>query len=161
MSLPRTPDILRCLIEACTREDLTRKPAANRFSIAEVLAHLHDGEIHCYGVRMRQIANEDDPVLVAYETDALVAAGAYSGHDALVELTEFEIARRQNLELLAGLPMNRVVRHARLGPVTVENVISEWACHDLGHVRQVAELVRWTRYAPSLGPWQLEYKLEP
>jgi len=161
MSLPRTPDILQYLIEGCSRDALARKPAPDRFSISEALAHLHHAEVNCYALRLRQIANEPDPLLLPYDTDSFIASGTYSGRDGFVELTQFEIARRQNLELLAGVPFNRVARHGRLGPITVENLVSEWACHDLGHVRQVAELVRWARYAPSLGPWRDEYKLNP
>ena len=161
MTLPRTPEILKYLVEGCTRGELARKPAPDRFSVAEVMAHLHHGEVHCYGERLRRILSEAEPKLEAYDTDSILAAGTYSGHDALIELTEFEIVRRENLELLAGVDMGRVVHHARVGPITVENMISEWACHDLGHVRQVAELIRWVTYGSTLGPWAEEYKIRP
>lgn len=161
MRLPRTPDILHDVIDGCTKEELAAKPAPDRFSIAEVIAHLNHTESQHYGCRLQQLTAESDPVWTSYDTDAFVAAGTYSGHDARVELTQYEIARRKNLELLAGVDLGREVRHARYGKVTVENLLAEWGCHDLAHVRQVAELVRWVRYAEHLGPWGPLYTITP
>jgi hypothetical protein len=44
--LDSTPDILRGLMSELTEEDARWKPAEDRFSIAEVLAHLYHSEGH-------------------------------------------------------------------------------------------------------------------
>ena len=51
--------------------------------------------------------------------------------------------------------------HGDLGPVTLRNLLNEWPLHDLGHVRQIAELVRARRFHPNLGPWQAIYPMKP
>jgi hypothetical protein len=33
--------------------------------------------------------------------------------------------------------------------------------HDLGHIRQIAELVRAQLYFPGVGPFQADYALKP
>ena len=52
-------------------------------------------------------------------------------------------------------------RHTVLGQFTLENLLNEWALHDLGHVRQLAELVRAQLYYPEIGPFRVEYTLKP
>src|SRR4030095_8477712 len=39
-------------------------------------------------------------------------------------------------------------------------MLHEWALHDLGHIRQVAELVRGRKYLAGAGPLGEEYKLK-
>ena len=52
-------------------------------------------------------------------------------------------------------------RHPVLGEFTLANLLNEWALHDLGHVRQLAELVRAQLYYPEIGPFQEQYALRP
>jgi hypothetical protein len=69
-----------------------------------------------------------------------------------------------NLELLRGLPAeagDRKARHLAAGEITLSQMLHEWALHDLGHVRQVAELVRARRYLAGAGPLGDEYRLKP
>ena len=50
--LAATPAILRGLLCALSVEDTDWKPAPDRFSVAEVLAHLSHSEDHCYRARV-------------------------------------------------------------------------------------------------------------
>jgi hypothetical protein len=40
-------------------------------------------------------------------------------------------------------------------------MLHAWAMHDLGHIRQVAELARARKYLPGAGPLGKEYPLWP
>ena len=42
-----------------TDEDARWKPAPDRFSVAEVLAHLSHSEGHCYRMRLDRFLSED------------------------------------------------------------------------------------------------------
>jgi hypothetical protein len=59
--LEATPEILRGLMCELTREDMRWKPAPDRFSVAEVLAHLSHSEGHCYRLRLDRFMNEERP----------------------------------------------------------------------------------------------------
>ena len=50
--LSATPGILRGLTSELTDADARWKPAPNRFSVAEVLAHLSHSEGNCYRIRV-------------------------------------------------------------------------------------------------------------
>jgi hypothetical protein len=53
--LEATPGILRGLTTELTDGDMRWKPAPERFSVAEVLAHLSHSESHCYKMRLDRL----------------------------------------------------------------------------------------------------------
>ena len=57
--LEATRDILRGLMCELEDEDTRWKPTPDRFSIAEVLAHLSHSESHCYRMRVDRFLEED------------------------------------------------------------------------------------------------------
>lgn len=74
-----------------------------------------------------------------------------------VELAEeFRRRRAKSLEALRNVTpqdMQRVARHAQLGPVTLNYMIYEWAAHDLNHTVQ-AERALMQPFIRGCGPWQ-------
>jgi len=170
MSLPgisqleATPEVLRLLMEGLSDEDAHWKPAPGRFSIAEVLEHMSHAEGHLFRGRVERMVDEDNPPIEPYDTDAFIAAGQYSGRSAEDSFDHFEEQRELNLEYLHELPGSAAFRtgeHSVLGPITVSHVMNEWAFHDLGHIRQIAEIIRAMKYHPHMGPFQSEYKVNP
>jgi hypothetical protein len=51
--------------------------------------------------------------------------------------------------------------HKEVGPITLAQMLNEWALHDLGHIRQIAELVRARKYLAGAGPLAASYELKP
>jgi hypothetical protein len=170
MSLPglsqleSTPEILRMLMEGLSVEDTDWKAAPDRFSIAETLEHLSHAEGHCFRQRLERMVEEDNPPLELYDHEAYFASGQYSGRTAEDSFDHFEEQRELNIEYLGELPAgatNRLGRHPELGEISVEHVLNEWAFHDLGHIQQIAEIVRALKYYPHMGPFRVTYKIHP
>ena len=163
-TLEKTPDILKALLVGATQDALEWKPAPDRWSISEVLAHLKHVEVEGFHGRAREFLEKDNPVLGAYDQNALAAAGTYSGKDARQSLAEFQRQRARSLEFLRTVSRDALARkaqHPQLGEVTLGQLLHEWAFHDLGHIRQVAELYRAKVYWPEMGGWQRYYKINP
>lgn len=159
-----TPDIFRALLAGISDKQAYWKPTPDRFSIAELLEHLSHVEAHCFRIRFDGILAMDDPEFEPYDQNAFYAQGAYSNRDAEESLAHWEEQREDNLEFLRGLEakvLSRTGRHTVFGSFTLANLLNEWALHDLGHVRQLAELVRAQLYYPEIGPFRVEYKLKP
>lgn len=161
-TLESTPDLLRGLMCELDHDDASWKPARDRFSIAEVLAHLSHSEGHCYRMRLDRFLNEERPEFEP--DDAQMYLHLYRDADAEDSFDHFEEQREINLEFLRSLPEsagNRTALHHAAGEITLNNMLHEWALHDLGHVRQVAELVRARKYLAGAGPLGKDYKLKP
>ena len=45
-----------------------------------------------------------------------------------------------------------VALHREAGQITLNQMLHEWALHDLGHIRQIAELVRARKYLEGASP---------
>jgi hypothetical protein len=160
--LEATPGILRGLMCELSGEDARWKPAQDRFSVAEVLAHLSHGEGHCYRLRLDRFLAEDLPEFEP--DDAQMYLDLYRGRDADVELARFTGQRNANVAFLRGLPAEAGARralHKDVGPITLAQMLHEWALHDLAHIRQVAELVRARCHLAGAGRLGESYQLAP
>jgi hypothetical protein len=137
--LEKTPRLLETMLCDLPGELLHWKPAPERWSISEVLAHLSEVYAEC---ALRMVA-EDSPALMKYDL-----AGEH--------LALFTRTRRSTLALLVGLPASVGARtgvHSELGSITLSEMLHEWANHDLGHIRQIAGLYRAHAFHPYSGPF--------
>jgi hypothetical protein len=145
-----------------TEEDARWKPAPERFSIAEVLAHLSHSEGHCYRARVDRFLSEEMP---EFESDeAQMHLELYRNGHPEEDFGHFQDQRETNVEMLRGLPAaagSRKGRHQSAGEITLSQMLHEWALHDLGHIRQIAELVRARKYLSGAGPLGADYHLTP
>jgi hypothetical protein len=55
----------------------------------------------------------------------------------------------------------RTGRHAELGVITFNELLHEFAFHDLGHIRQVLELYLSHAFYPKMGAFQTYYQIHP
>lgn len=158
--LETTPEILRAMMDGLAEDEANWKPAANRFSVAEVLEHLSHVEGHCFRMRLDLSMERDGAPWEPYDP----ADYDYSGADPEESFAHWEDQRESNLEVIRALPEGwekRTGRHPRMGVLTLGELVNEWAFHDLGHIRQIAELIRARKYYPNMGPFRENYKINP
>jgi hypothetical protein len=107
---------------------------------------------------------QKNPQLDAYDQNAAYASGRYSAAKARENLKKFCHERDRSLSALRYVPPGVLARpgqHAKIGPITVGQLMNEWAFHDLGHIRQIAELYRSRAFFPYIGPFQQFYSIKP
>lgn len=162
--LEQTPIILEKLIAQAADEQLRWKPSADRWSASEVLAHLADVEPTGFRTRIQQMLESDNPRLEPYDQNAMYAAGKYSAGKPRENLKAFCHERDRSLSFLRYVPASAISRrgqHGDAGPITIGHLMNEWAFHDLGHIRQIAELYRSCAFFPLMGPFQRYYTIKP
>jgi len=154
--LEKTPILVETMLRDLPGDVLQWKPAADRWSISEVLAHLVHAELVFCG-RVRRFVAEESPALEVFEQPDPAGPKAYSRGAAGEHLAEFAGARRAAVALLRSLPGfagARTAQHSAIGHITLSQMMNEWASHDLGHLRQIAELYRARVFYPHAGPFQ-------
>lgn len=160
--LEATPGILRGLMKELSEEDARWKPSPERFSVAEVLAHLSHSEGDCYRMRLDRFMAETRPEFES--DDAQMYLDLYRDADPDEAFDHFKDQREANIKFLRHLPDDagdRVALHREFGEITLAQMLNEWALHDLGHIRQIAELVRARKYQAGAGPMAASYHLKP
>jgi len=158
--LQKTPGILEQLLHDVSPDVLQWKPAPDRWSIQEVLAHLAVVEL-LYSKRIRLVIMEEDPVLIKYVAPS---EGEIQQKAAREHLENFIALRRAHIVFLHTIPASaasRTGRHPEMGPVSVSHLLHALANHDLGHLRQMAELYRARAFYLHAGPFQKSFQLRP
>jgi len=162
--LEQTPIIIEKLVHLASADQLRWKPSQERWSISEILAHLVHVEGESFRDRIELMIKEKNPPIAEFDQNAAYAAGKYSGGAPLEHLKVFCHERDRTLSFLrymspSALP--RTGKHAIHGTITVAQLMNEWAFHDLGHIRQIAELFRARAFFPVMGPLQTGYAIRP
>ena len=158
--LEATSGILRGLMTELSEADARWKPAPDRFSVAEVLAHLSHSEGGCYRLRLDRFMAEARPEFEP--DDAQMYLDLYRDADPADAFARFEEQPESNIEFLRNLPAgagDSLALHKEYGEITMAQMLNEWALHDLGHIRQIAELAR--KYQANAGRMAASYDLRP
>jgi hypothetical protein len=131
------------LLKGAPAAKLRRRPAADKWSVAEIMAHLADSEI-VTGFRLRLILGTPGTPVPAYDQDAWAKACRYEKRDARKALEEFRVLREANLALLKSLTAEQWQHHgmhSERGAETIERLVTLIAGHDLNHTKQIERIV--------------------
>jgi DinB superfamily len=139
-----TAKTLSKLLKGVTAAKLRKRPAPDKWSIVEILAHLADAEI-VVAWRLRSILAKPGTPIQAYDQDALAAARNYAKHDPLLSLEVFRSIRDANLHLYKSLSKEQWKHyglHAERGQETIERILQMMAGHDINHTKQIEQILK-------------------
>ena len=131
------------LVSGVPSERLSTRPSADRWSVAEVLAHLSEAEITAFW-RYRQIIEHEGCTLSPYAQDLWAELGHYGSRDPRQSLALFRMLRETNLRMFDDLTEEQWQRkgvHAERGPMTVRDLARQIAGHDVNHLTQVKSIL--------------------
>jgi hypothetical protein len=134
---------LERLIKGVPAGKLRKRPAPDKWSVSEILAHLADAEI-VGGFRMRLILGAPGTPVAAFDQDSWVTSGHYEKRDPRKSLALFRTIREANLALLKSLKPEQWKHygmHAERGQETMEHIVRMFAGHDINHLQQVERIV--------------------
>ena len=154
--LSRTPAVLDALLRDLPDTWTRSTEGAGTWSPFDVVGHLLHGERTDWMPRINTILEHGEAR--AFERFDRFAQQRESQGKSLAQLLdEFARARSQNLDQVRALNLRpadlaRRGRHPSLGPVTLANLLSTWAAHDLTHLHQISRVMA-TQYRDAVGPW--------
>jgi uncharacterized damage-inducible protein DinB len=143
------PDRVAAEIEGLSEDELRRRPAEGDWSIKEVCGHLRD-DSEVWRRRLQMMITETDPVLPAYDQEALVREGQYQDADLAAVLGDFKQFRLEMVERLTALAMDnweRTGHHPDWGRLTIRQGMEMMVRHTEEHLDQVRELKEKTKSA--------------
>ena len=123
--LNASPKKLERLLARVPAAKARKKPAPDKWSIAEVAAHLADVEI-VIGWRVRSVLGAPGTPIQAYDQDAWAAAGQYSKRNPRESLALFKVLRAANLALYNSLSPEQWKQygmHSERGQESVERIV--------------------------------------
>src|ERR1017187_1484380 len=120
-----TPKKLERLIRGISLSKLRKRPAPDKWSVVEILAHLADTEI-VGGFRIRMILGAPGTPIAGFNQDAWVTSGHYEKRDPRKRVEQFRVSREANLVLLKSLTQEQWKHHgihSERGIETVEHIV--------------------------------------
>jgi hypothetical protein len=154
--LARTPAALNALLRDLPETWTLRNEGENTWSPFEIVGHLIHGERTDWMPRTKLVLQYGETL--AFEPfDRWAQARESEGKTLEQLLDEFARLRSENLDELRALnlrpeDLERRGRHPSLGVVTLSNLLSTWAAHDLTHLHQLSRVMAH-QYRDVVGPW--------
>ncbi len=138
-----TPRQIAQLVKDVSKEKLSKRPATDKWSVTELLAHLADSEL-VFGFRIRLILGASGTPIQAFDQDAWAKFSDYANSDPALSLEALRITRERMVRLLKSLPPSSwdlYGMHSERGKETVTRVVEMMAGHDVNHVKQIREIL--------------------
>ncbi|MGB7266071.1 MAG: DinB family protein [Terracidiphilus sp.] len=154
--LERTPAALDALLRGLPEMWTRRNEGENTWCAAEVVGHLIHGERRDWIPRTKRLLEfgESKP----FERFDRQGHLRYSREKTLDQLLdEFARLRAESLTELRVMDLRaedleRLGTHPALGTVTLGQLLSTWAAHDVNHLHQIARVMAH-QYREAVGPW--------
>jgi DinB superfamily len=140
------PKKLALLLKGKTGRQLMRRPAPDKWSVAEIVAHLADAEL-AISWRIRQILSNNAVPIQAYDQDVWAKTFDYAHRDPRQSLANFRTLREANVALLKSVPRklwDNYGIHEERGNESVSHVVRMVAGHDLNHLQQIQRILKGT-----------------
>jgi len=138
-----TPKRLERLIKGISAAKLRKRPEPNKWSVAEIIAHLADVEI-VVGWRLRVILGAPGTPITAFDQDSWVTALHYDKRDPKKDVAQHRVLREANLAMLKTLTPEQWKQfgmHSERGQESIEHIVRMIAGHDLNHIQQIERIL--------------------
>jgi len=154
--LSRTPALLRTLLIGLPEAWTDTPDTAEGWRPRDVVGHLITGEQTDWMVRTRRILEHGTSLAFdRFERFAMLERDAGVPLDQLVE--RFAELREANMtalrDLVTDADLARRGLHPSLGEVTISELLTTWAVHDLDHISQIYAGLAGSHDA-DVGPWK-------
>ena len=133
--------MLREAVKGMTREQMTARPVAGKWSTLEVVCHIADFEI-VGADRIKRVIAEERPTLPDGDENLFAKGLAYHSRELDEELQVIGSIRAQVARILRTLKEEdfaRIGNHTAAGPLTLLALVERGANHIKHHVKFVEE----------------------
>jgi hypothetical protein len=155
--LSRTPAALNPLLRDLPESWTHANEGEGTWTVYDVVGHLAYGEVADWIPRVRMILEHGETKsFVPFDREGQKRTS--QGKSLPQLLDEFAQLRAENLDQLRALnlqptDLERRGRHPALGTVTLSQLLSTWATHDLTHLHQISRILAYQN-RDAVGPWQ-------
>lgn len=142
------PARLAKLLKGVSPAKAQKRPAPEKWSIAEIVVHLADTEV-VFGYLIRTIVGEPAGARIdGFDQDAWLAALHYDKRRMKKSFSEYRAFREANVALLKSLTPEQwkiCGTHKVRGRETLDAVVTMFAGHDINHFQQIERILAASR----------------
>ena len=138
--LESTPTKLAAEVVPLSDRELRARPSSGCWSIIEVVAHLDDAEELAMRSRIAEIVAGGHPILPEFDQNRRANEMHYIDKQLGPVLESFTAQRKRNvawIRMLQSAQLAHSGTHPKVGTLSANDLLHEWAFHDLGHLKQI------------------------
>jgi hypothetical protein len=139
--LEATSAELSNLVAGKTEAQLNRRPAPEKWSVAEIMAHLAEAEV-VFAFRVRLILGSNGTPIMGFDQDEW--AKRYRNSPVSQSLELQRAVRQANVALYKSLSPEQWQQfgmHSERGKETLSHILRLHAGHDVNHIRQIENIL--------------------
>ena len=154
--LARTPAALDALLRGLPDRWVHHNEGGDTWTAFDIVGHLIFAEHADWMPRARMILDHGESrPFEPFDRFAQFKESQGKTLDQLLD--EFALVRKENLAVLRAMnlqpaDLDRRGTHPTLGSVTLAQLLSTWAVHDLTHLHQLSRVMSH-QYRDAVGPW--------
>jgi len=134
-------DLLKAAVDRFPKECWSYRPAADRWTIQEIIIHITDSEANSY-VRCRRFISEPGKDLMAYDENKWAVDLSYGEQSTEVSLELFRWLRKSCYDLIKTVPedvWSHEAYHPENGTMTMDDWLDTYESHVRDHIAQMEE----------------------
>ncbi|MDE0633209.1 MAG: DinB family protein [Caldilineaceae bacterium] len=135
----RLPQQVEELVSGLSPQELTAKPLADEWTVAQNVHHIADSHINSY-VRCKLMATEDNPTLKPYDEGAWALLTDGSSDDLSDSIALLKALHARWIQFWENLPddaWQRTGQHPESGAVTLARQLELYVEHGEAHLDQI------------------------
>lgn len=148
--------VIEELVNGVDDEQARWKPGPERWSILEVVNHLHDEEREDFRFRFRHLLESPAEPAPLIDPPAWAVERRYNERELGPSVESFLSERRFSLSWLETLRKPDLTAASPATGRSAGEILAAWVAHDLLHVRQIAKL-HYDYWARQVAPLRLDY----
>lgn len=133
---------LEALTLSLQKKGLQDKPSPDKWTAAEILAHISEAEI-VYGYRIRKALNASGAAIESTDQNVWVKNSCYLQADPHLPLSLFQMVRKANVLWLKSLTPEQWTHfgiHSERGKESISQMAKMMAGHDINHLQQMERI---------------------
>lgn len=155
--LERTPNVIKELLDGLSDDWTMQNEGGESWTPYDVLGHLIHGELSDW-IDRTDIILSDGPDKNFKPFDRFAQFEESKGKSLRDLIGEFMMLRIMNLQKLkerniTEKDLDKTGIHPAFGNVTLRQLLSTWAVHDLNHTAQIIRVMAY-QYKEEVGPWK-------
>lgn len=142
--LTQSTEMIRVLLAGISQEEAQIRPAADSWSILEVVCHLYDEEREDFREHLDFILRRQNEEWHRIDPQGWITERKYNERDLAEMQKKFFEERAKSLEWLQGISTMdlETIYSSEFGSMTAGEMFACWVAHDNLHIRQFVELRR-------------------
>lgn len=142
-TLKENKAVFKSILQSFTHDQVYWRPEGQKWNMLEIVCHLYDEEREDFRQRLRFALEQRQGMPPSIDPEGWVVSRNYASRQYPEMVNSFLKERQKSiryLEKLGDVHWDLAWEHPKLGSMSAKLFLTNWAAHDLLHLRQILRI---------------------